>query len=112
MEWLKKTNSILIILTGIFGLYAGAASIGLNIPRWAWISEVHAAENKINDLRLSFEQMRLDSLKRSQLDIISRIAELEAKGITPPSSLSFQLQSTQDEILIQTERLNKLLDER
>jgi hypothetical protein len=103
-----RANAFLTTLTVVFGLYAGAASVGLDIPRWAWVSEVRAAESKLSELRLQFEQMRVESLRRAQLDVVTRIAELEARGIEVPTSLRFQLQSLQRDLENGIQRVDAL----
>jgi len=103
-----RANAFLTTLTVVFGLYAGAASVGLDIPRWAWVSEVRAAENKLGELRLQFEQMRVESLRRAQLDVVTRIAELEARKIDVPTSLRFQLQSLQRDLENGIQRVDAL----
>jgi len=87
---LQKINRWRVIggvFVTIFSLYAGASAIGLNLPRPAWISEVHAAERKIDSVMLRMEQLQLESLRRSWNNVVSRIAELESKNVDVPNQL-------------------------
>ena len=107
-----KINTILAVVISIFALYGGAASIGLNVPRWAWISELKAAELTIDELRLRTEQLNLNMLRSSRSDVISRIAELEAKNIPVPQSFKTQLDDINEDISIQKQFIRKLREKR
>lgn len=108
MRKAKPWHYALGVFITITSVYAGAATIGLEIPRPAWISEVQAAERKIDALSLRVENMQLSSLRRTWSDVVSRIAELEAKGVTVPSRLKIQEETIRIEMQEQKEYVNKL----
>jgi hypothetical protein len=109
---MNKFNVTIAIIGSVFGIYAGAASVGLDIPRWAWVSEVQASEAKIEDLQLRTEQVFLESLIRRQGDLITRISELEAQGIKVPKSLEYHLENLSDDVRAQKEIIQQLRNAR
>ena len=38
-KWAKSTRAWLALAVAVFAFYAGAAAVGLQVPRWAWFSE-------------------------------------------------------------------------
>jgi len=52
--------------------------------------------------------MRVESPRRAQLDVVTRIAELEARKIDVPTSLRFQLQSLQRDLENGIQRVDAL----
>ena len=112
LQKIKKWQIIAAFLVSLFGLYAGATSIGLNLPRPAWISEVHAAERLTNGVQIRMEQLHLESLRRSWNDVVSRIAELEAKGVAVPNKLLIQERDLSTQITSQREYVRDLRSQR
>tara|TARA_R110000868_G_scaffold5466_11_gene32916 strand:- start:114 stop:452 length:339 start_codon:yes stop_codon:yes gene_type:complete len=105
---LTKVNVIIAIIIAVPGIWAAGASIGLDIPRWAWISEVHAAENKLNGIELRSERLYLDILRRNKTNTLSKMAELEAKGIQIPLIMKNQLEELQTDISDQKQYIIQL----
>jgi len=103
-----KLNVILTVIISIFAIYGGAASIGLNVPRWAWISELKAAELSISENKFRAEQLHLSLLRSDLRDTLSRIAELEAKQIVVPTALRVQLDEIQQDVIAQKKFLRDL----
>ena len=92
----------------ITSVYSGAAAIGLDIPRFAWVSEVQAAERAVGQLELRVERMHHSALRRQWNDVVSRIAELEAKGVQVPSRLKILEEQIREEMQEQKEYVDKL----
>jgi len=69
-KFVTKLQTWLIVLTGIFGVYAGAAAIGLEVPRWAWISELRAVAGEVRSNRVQLYQGKVESLERRHTAVI------------------------------------------
>tara|TARA_Y100000310_G_C20704127_1_gene833245 strand:+ start:3174 stop:3602 length:429 start_codon:yes stop_codon:yes gene_type:complete len=105
---LNTWQSILGFLTVVIGLYAAAPAIGLELPRFAWVSEVEASEEKIEQLHLRMERLHLNGLNMQWNDIVSRIAELEARSIVVPSKLSIMEELLRDEMINQRDYIREI----
>ncbi len=111
MEFIKRIKAwqaALGLFVTITSVYSGAAAIGLDIPRFAWITEVQAAERKVNSLELRIERLHHSALRRQWNDVVSRIAELEAKSITVPSRLKIMEEQLRGEMQEQNEYIKDL----
>ncbi len=67
---MTRLQTWLIVLTGVFGAYAGAAAIGLEVPRWAWISELRAVAGEVKTNRVQLYQGNVESLERRHTTVI------------------------------------------
>jgi hypothetical protein len=63
-SWAKGLKFWIILITSVFALYAGAAAIGLEMPRWAWISELRVVAGDVKSNRVQLYQGKVDSLER------------------------------------------------
>ena len=76
-KFLKKLHTWLIFATLVFGTYAGAAAIGLQIPRWTWYSEHLELAGEVRGNKVDLHQGQIDSIDRRLTTAI--IARSKAK---------------------------------
>jgi len=108
LKKIKTWQATLAVFITITSLYSGASAIGLDLPRFAWISEVIAAEQKIESLQLRTERLQESSLIRAHADVLSRIAELEAKRISVPANLLAMEEMLRNDLLQQKQYVRDL----
>ena len=71
--WAKSLKFWMTTVVALFALYAGATAIGLDIPRWTWISEHRALAGEVKSDRVHLYQGKVESLERRHTSaIISR----------------------------------------
>ena len=104
----KTWHAVLGGIVTVFALYGGAASVGLDIPRWAWVSEVKAADRKIDLLQIRNERLYLDMMSRQYRDVQTKIFDYESKGIGIPRSLEIEEESLRTDIQDQKDYLMEL----
>lgn len=75
--WAKSVKTWLAFLTVVFGFYAGAAAIGLEVPRPVWINEHLQLAGKVKKNTVRSYQSNVSHIRRQLID--ARIAKSKAK---------------------------------
>lgn len=105
---IKLWHAAIGMFVALTSAYSGAAAIGLDLPRFAWLSELRKTEVKLNGVQLRMERLQAESLQRAWLDIAARIAELEAKKIKIPQLLKTQEEMVKLELQFQSNFVREL----
>ena len=79
-HWAKRTKYWLGFTAAVFALYAGAATIGLDLPRWAWISEHRALAGEVKTNVEEILKQKVDWFQDRVWKIENRIQD---RGVTP-----------------------------
>lgn len=67
-SWAKSMKTWLVMGTIVFGFYAGAAAIGLQVPRWTWFSEHIALAGEVHQNTIKMYQGDVKSIRRQLID--------------------------------------------
>lgn len=105
---IKAWQAVFAAFVTLTSAYSGASAIGLDLPRFVWISELRAAEQKTDSLVLRTERLHETSLLRAHADVLSRIAELEAKHIPVPANLLAMEEMLRDDLQRQKQYVREL----
>ncbi len=77
-NWAKSMKWWAAFVLGVFALYGGAATIGLDIPRWTWISEHRALAGEVSKDRVELYKGQVEHLENRHTDVIIKRSQLKA----------------------------------
>ena len=75
-------------LVAIFGLWAAAPAVGLNIPRWTWIDEHNKLAFEVAMLSQEFQMAQLVKAEKRYFSLGREIKEFEERNLAVPVTLS------------------------
>lgn len=78
-------TSIVATIMMIGGVFQVAPALGLQIPRWAWVSELEASEQQFARLLRPVSSERLEKLRQEETTLDLAIDQLRAEGQEVPS---------------------------
>ena len=97
--------SFFLVITSTYG---GAAAIGLDIPRWAWFSELRAVSDRVDKNRVELLEQSLRNLKAERRAIDREKEDLIQQGKRPGHRLKRDEEEANDAIEELESRLEKI----
>ncbi len=77
-NWAKSIKWWAAFVVGVFALYGGAATIGLDIPRWAWFTELQAVAAEVKENKVELYKGQVEHLENRHTDVIIKRGQLKA----------------------------------
>jgi len=78
-SWAKSIKTWLLTCTIVFGFYAGAAAIGLEVPRWTWFSEHVVLAGEVRQNRIKIYRGDIKSIRRQLIDARIGLSKVSRK---------------------------------
>jgi len=69
-KFVTKLKTWIIVMGAITTTYAGAALVGLEVPRWTWISEHQALAGEVRNTRAEVYKSKVEHLENRHTDVL------------------------------------------
>lgn len=108
---IKQYSVLFAGLTAIIGLYASAPSIGLDLPRFAWASEVQAVHKQVVGTRITLYDFLVTSSALALTQNMAIQAEYNAKKTPIPDYFLQEEQALRERVNDEAQALQRYRDE-